>query len=260
MAGATAGGVPILALEEVDSTNAEAARRAAAGEPGPLWILARRQSAGRGRRGRSWLSAEGNLAATLLLRPRLDARSAALLGLAMALALAETLDALAGRPNAAEVKWPNDVLVAGRKVAGILTESAGTGARLDWLAIGVGVNLVSAPPREALDADAQPPGAVAELLGLRVAPRAFLEALAARFAHWQGRIEAGEREALRRALVARLAGRGAPVGLRLGDGRRREAGVIRDIAADGALVVETPEGRRSLHAAEVILEPAGQGG
>ncbi len=135
---------PIEAYEELDSTNAEARRRAEAGEAGPVWITAARQTAGRGRRGRAWQTATGNLAATLLFVTDKPAIEAAQVSFVAALAAAELAEACLG-PGAARLKWPNDLLVHGRKAVGILVES---GARADgqlWLAVGIGVNLAHAP-------------------------------------------------------------------------------------------------------------------
>ncbi len=141
---ATSLAAEVLRLETVDSTNAEARRRAEAGEVGPLWITARRQTAGRGRRGRAWETGAGNLAATLLTTTGRPPAQAAEIAFVAALAVADL--ALAQVPDTLlRLKWPNDVLVDGRKVSGILIES---GLRPDgrlWLAIGVGVNLKSAP-------------------------------------------------------------------------------------------------------------------
>src|SRR6187431_982931 len=107
-------------LETVDSTNAEALRRAEAGETGPLWLLARRQTAARGRRGRAWASPEGNFAASFLLRPP---GQPALRSFVAALGLHDAMVALTGRADLLALKWPNDVLLAGGKVAGILLET-----------------------------------------------------------------------------------------------------------------------------------------
>ncbi len=122
----------------LDSTNAEALRRAAAGEAGPLWIMARRQTAARGRRGRAWSAPEGNFGATLLLRPPGDR---ALRSFVAALGLFDAMAMVTGRPELFALKWPNDVLLSGGKLAGILLEAVNGGA----LAIGLGVNLASAP-------------------------------------------------------------------------------------------------------------------
>src|SRR5262249_32383687 len=114
-------GARLISLDEVGSTNAEAFARARAGERGPLWITARRQTAGRGRRGRGWVSERGNLYASLLLTDPAPPQRAAELSLVAALALH---DALAERANVLgprlKLKWPNDLLCDGAKLAGIL--------------------------------------------------------------------------------------------------------------------------------------------
>src|SRR5580658_542086 len=125
-------------LDAVDSTNAEALRRARAGERGPLWIVARTQSAGRGR---AWESAAGNLHATLLLSDPAPPAAAPQLGFVAALALHDAAHAAAPALDLA-LKWPNDLLCGGRKIAGILIE--GEGVPL-VVAIGIGVNCRTHP-------------------------------------------------------------------------------------------------------------------
>ena len=135
---------PFEAYDELDSTNAEARRRAEAGDVGPLWITAAIQTAGRGRRGRAWSTQRGNLAATLLMLTDRPAAEAAQMSFVAALAACDLADTCLGA-GAARLKWPNDVLVHGDKAVGILVES---GARPDgrlWLAVGIGVNLKHAP-------------------------------------------------------------------------------------------------------------------
>jgi BirA family biotin operon repressor/biotin-[acetyl-CoA-carboxylase] ligase len=134
---------PILVWDEIDSTNLEARRRVEAGETGPVWLTAGRQTAGRGRRGRTWLSDDGNLAATLLTstdRPPIEAAQVAFVA---ALAVGDLACAYAPASQVS-LKWPNDTLVAGRKLSGVLVESGSLPTRL-WLAVGIGVNLASAP-------------------------------------------------------------------------------------------------------------------
>jgi BirA family transcriptional regulator, biotin operon repressor / biotin---[acetyl-CoA-carboxylase] ligase len=132
------GSVSILDLEAVDSTNAEALRRARAGERGPLWIVAREQQAGRGRRGRPWISSKGNLHATLMLTDPAPAAVSPQLGFVAGLALHDA--AAVAAPSLATcfaLKWPNDLLCRGRKIAGILIEGEGHPITV---AIGIGVN------------------------------------------------------------------------------------------------------------------------
>ena len=136
--------IPVLAFDSLDSTNAEARRRAEAGEGGPLWITAAVQTAGRGRRGRTWSTERGNLAATLLTTTRRGPAEAAQVSFVTALAVAD----LAARyvpDSLVRLKWPNDVLVGGDKVSGVLIESGPRPGGGLWLAVGVGVNLARAP-------------------------------------------------------------------------------------------------------------------
>ncbi|MBJ7410486.1 MAG: biotin--[acetyl-CoA-carboxylase] ligase [Phenylobacterium sp.] len=165
---------------ELDSTNAEARRRAEAGEAGPVWIAAGVQTAGRGRRGRPWSTETGNLAATLLTLTDRPPAEAAQLSFVAALAACDLADTCLG-PGAARLKWPNDVLVHGRKAVGILVES---GARPDgrlWLAVGVGVNLKHAPQ----DLE-RPATAFADYMaGPPPEPLVALDVLAQAFERWR---------------------------------------------------------------------------
>jgi BirA family transcriptional regulator, biotin operon repressor / biotin---[acetyl-CoA-carboxylase] ligase len=158
----TADRPPVLILDETPSTNAEARMRAEAGDAGPLWIMARRQTAGRGRRGRAWETGAGNLAATLLSVTTKPPSEAAQISFIAALAVADLADSAMAQPLA-RLKWPNDVLVQGRKISGILVES---GPRPDgtlWLAVGIGINLQTPP-----DAAERPAAAIADFAGAQV--------------------------------------------------------------------------------------------
>lgn len=135
---------PVLILDQTDSTNAEARRRAEAGESGPVWIAARQQTEGRGRRGRRWDLSQGNLASTLLVTLDRSPAEAAQLTFVAALAVADLLDRYVP-PALVTIKWPNDVMLDGRKASGILIESGPAPSGGLWLAIGIGVNLQSAP-------------------------------------------------------------------------------------------------------------------
>ena len=155
---AAAEGFRLEAHDSVGSTNAIALERAREGDPGKLWVVSKKQESGRGRRGRAWATPEGNLAATLLLITDRDLKTAATLGFVAGLALGDALDAVVpGRVMAArdgaggrhgnrfELKWPNDVLADGAKMAGILLESSMLAADRFALAIGIGVNVVAYP-------------------------------------------------------------------------------------------------------------------
>jgi len=214
--------------ESLDSTNEEARRLAVAGERGPLWILAHEQSAGRGRRGRAWVSERGNLFATLLTRAAPPV--AAQLAFAAGLAAGETMAALA--PNARmTLKWPNDVLLDGRKAAGILLE----GLIEDALAIGVGLNLAHHPQVTEF-----PAISIAALTGSAPDPRDGLLRLAGRMAAWYEIWNGGGFATVRTAWLARAAGLGAPIRARL-QGSEME-GVFENLDEDGALLLREASG------------------
>jgi BirA family biotin operon repressor/biotin-[acetyl-CoA-carboxylase] ligase len=232
--------VALARLDTVDSTNAEARRRAEAGEKGPLWITAAHQSAGRGRRGRAWETGEGNLAATLLLTPGVPPAEAAQLSFAAALAVAETVLHFAPRAEV-QVKWPNDVLAEGRKVSGILLEGAGQA-----LAIGIGLNLAHHP-----EGTEFPATSLAALGVPAPEPQAALVVLAARFAHWQGTWESGGFAPLRMAWMARAGALGRPIRARLPHEERQ--GAFEGIDASGALLLREPGGLVAITAGEVFF-------
>lgn len=231
-----------LAFAELDSTNAEARRRAESGERGPLWIRADRQTAGRGRRGRRWVSEAGNLYATLLFSPAGAVRDRAQLSFVAVLAAHEALAGLVDAPRRLRCKWPNDLLADGRKLAGILLEG-----EVDWLAIGFGINLAHHP--EGLD---QPATSLSAAFGVTVAPGTVLDALAAAFDALHARWLAAGFAPIREAWTVRAAGLGEPVAVRVGGDAIR--GILRGLDDDGALRVEEPGGMcRRVAAGDVIL-------
>ncbi|SES94468.1 biotin--[acetyl-CoA-carboxylase] ligase [Oceanicella actignis] len=247
-------GVGRLILDEIDSTNEEARRRArsraaAGGWDGrPLWIMARRQLAGRGRRGAPWTAPEGNLNATLLMRPEAPAAQAALLSFAACLAVAELLDAHAPGGRVA-LKWPNDALLDGGKVAGVLLESEGAGPRLDWLAIGVGVNLAAHPQLPPEARGAFPPTSLRAAGAMAPRPEEALEILAAAFARRAARMAREGFAPIREEWLARAARLGQTIEARLPG--RVLRGVFEDVDGEGALVLRTGDGPVRIAAAEV---------
>ncbi|MEO0821840.1 MAG: biotin--[acetyl-CoA-carboxylase] ligase [Pseudomonadota bacterium] len=242
-------GVGRHVLEEIDSTNAEAARRAAAGEPAPCWILARRQTAGRGRMGRRWAMPDGNLAASLLIRPGCTPAEAARYSFLAALLVARLCDRLA--PGATvSLKWPNDVLLNGAKVAGILLESGSAGQRVAWLALGIGVNLAHAPPSGAIREGGMAATSIAGEGGRAVAPEEALAHLAASFAELDALRAREGFAAIRRLWLARAARLGGPVTVHAADGAVN--GVFEDVDLTGALVLRTSNGAlRRIAAADI---------
>ncbi|MCW5700552.1 MAG: biotin--[acetyl-CoA-carboxylase] ligase [Rhodospirillales bacterium] len=136
----------LIALDRVDSTNEEVKRRALAGDPGGLVIWAREQTAGRGRHDRTWSSPAGNLYLSFLLRPNCTVAEGPQIGFVAGLSVASIVQSLLHNDEHVTCKWPNDVLVDGRKIAGILLESAaGKDGRIDWIALGIGLNVAWHP-------------------------------------------------------------------------------------------------------------------
>lgn len=226
---------PIEAYDELDSTNAEARRRAEAGEAGPVWITALRQTAGRGRRGRAWDTATGNLAATLLFVTDKPPAEAAQVSFLAALAAADLAEACLG-PGVGRLKWPNDLLIHGRKACGILVESGARPDRSLWLAVGIGVNLAHAPQ----DVE-RPAAAFAEYMAAPPpAPRAALDILAARFEHWRALWAAQGFDPIAAAWTERAHGLGAPCEARLPNQTHR--GVAEGLDPDGALRLRLDDG------------------
>ncbi len=238
---------PLHHLEEADSTNEEARRLAMAGAAAPLWILADRQTKGRGRRGREWQAPVGNLAATLLLRPDRPLAQCAQLSFVAALAAAGMIAQYAPSADVA-LKWPNDVLAQGRKIAGILLESAGNEpARPDWLAVGIGANLVAHP------ADVEFPATSLAVLDVKVPrPKEALTSLAAQWARWYEVWEERGFPPIRDAWLARAAGLGARIRARLAEGETH--GMFEGIDESGALLLrENPARLRVISAGDVFF-------
>ncbi len=238
--------VPILALEKIDSTNTEARRRAEAGESGPLWITALRQTAGRGRRGRPWETGEGNLAATYLFTTARKPAEAAQISFVAALAAAD----LASRcvpPAKDSLKWPNDLLIAGKKAAGILAES-GQGREGLWVAVGVGVNLAKAPV-----SPERPATTFAEHMSAPPpAPLDALTALAQAFDHWRGLWDGGGFGPIADAWTAKAYGIGERCVARLAN--ETVEGIAEGLDSDGALKLRIADGSvRRITAGDVFF-------
>lgn len=248
---------PILVLDSVDSTNAEARRRAEAGETGPLWIVARTQSAGRGRRGREWVSERGNLFATLLTTTRKTPAEAAQTTFIAALAVADMLDAFAPSPLVT-IKWPNDVMIDGEKASGILVESGAHEAGGLWLAVGIGVNLAHKP--SGMERPATAMGG--HLRGDVSAPPSIetaADVLADAFAVWQARWESLGFDPILDAWRARCRGLDGPCTARLG--HETVVGVADGVEADGALRLRLADGSlRLISAGDVFFGPVSEEG
>jgi BirA family biotin operon repressor/biotin-[acetyl-CoA-carboxylase] ligase len=242
-------GYRLEAHDSVGSTNALALERARAGVPGKLWVVSKRQDSGRGRRGRAWATPEGNLAATLLLVEAYELRLAATLGFVAGLALADALDAVAPTRRIAiapdgggnggdrfELKWPNDVLAQGAKLAGILLESAMLGGDRVALAIGIGVNVVAYPD------DVPFPATSLKALGYRGDAETLFLALADAW-NENSRMWDGGRglTRIRQRWLSRAAGLGSEVAVRVDGNVVR--GVFETIDEDCRFVIRAGGGK-----------------
>lgn len=222
----------LIHFEDIDSTNAEARRLVASGERGPLWIWSDRQSLGRGRLGRNWVSEIGNLYVTFLFTTLAPTAALAQLSQVAALAVHDAALPFAGTRSIL-IKWPNDLLIDGAKFCGILCEGIGN----DCASIGIGVNLTHAPPDTPY-----PAAALGNLL-----PGAFLERLAAcvsaRLEQWN---HSAGFSSIREAWLERALGVGEEAWL--GD----ERGIFTGIAPDGALILRIGDkGERNIHAGDI---------
>lgn len=234
-------GVCIELAAQIDSTNAELMRRARAGGMAPTLLVAERQSAGRGRMGRPWQGGAPGAALAFSLALPLTPRDWSGLSLAVGLALAEALH------SDIRLKWPNDLWWQGRKLAGILIETAGAALPQASRVVVIGVGLNIEPPAD--DGFSTPPAGLRELLPTIDAPAALLRmaapltrAVLAFELH--GFAPLAERFNARDALAGRA--------VRLSDGL---AGTARGVAADGALRVQTVDGLRLVNSSEVSVRP-----
>jgi BirA family biotin operon repressor/biotin-[acetyl-CoA-carboxylase] ligase len=240
---AAAAGARLITLDTIGSTNEEALRLARAGEPAPLWITAQRQTAGRGRRGRTWVSETGNLYASLLLSDPSTPDRFPELSFVAALALHDAVTArIPGLAGRVALKWPNDLLIDRNKFAGILIEGEGAA-----VVIGIGVNCAHHPD------GTEHPATDLAAAGVRATPESLFThlsaAMVARLAKWdRGAGFAG----IRTDWLARAAGVGKPVRVKTADGEI--AGLFEGMDPSGRLVLRLPdETMRAVAAGDVHI-------
>jgi len=230
-------------FNDIDSTNMEAKRLAADGAPEFTVVLANSQNAGRGRRGRHWASPPGNLYSSVVLRPEATPLEGAQVSFVAALAVSDVARSVLPAAAAIACKWPNDVIVNGHKISGILLESAATAGRLDWLVLGVGINVSHHPGLSG----AYPSSALAEegaaVLEVETVTTHYLEALA----NWYGRWRRDGFSAVRAAWLDRALGLGGPISVALE--RETVTGRFIDLDSSGALIVENEGGAHVMIAA-----------
>jgi BirA family transcriptional regulator, biotin operon repressor / biotin---[acetyl-CoA-carboxylase] ligase len=236
----------LLSYDRLASTNDEAKRLARDGAEEGTIVWAREQSAGRGRRGRQWIGIPGNLFVSFILRPPCPPAAASQLGFVAALALGDAIGASAPPLAALRCKWPNDVLLNGGKFAGILLESeTRLSETLDWVVLGVGVNVV-----------AHPSGAEYPTTSLRdegccdLDAASLLESFACSFLGWYETWRDDGFAPIRAAWLPRASGIGDEITVRLD--RESIAGRFVGIDADGALALETVAGSCRIAAGDVF--------
>ncbi|HVH79438.1 MAG TPA: biotin--[acetyl-CoA-carboxylase] ligase [Stellaceae bacterium] len=235
----------LIAYDTIGSTNDEAKRLARDGEPEGMVICAGEQTLGRGRRGRAWASPPGNLYASILLRPECSVGAVAQLGFVAALSLAAAIDDLAPK-IIIRCKWPNDLLANEKKVAGILLETEMTAAdHADFTVVGTGVNLASSPP------DTPYPATSLAAEGAEgIAPTVLVGTYIRHFADYLSLWRAQGFAPIRDAWLARAAGLGEPIQVRLE--RSTLDGRFLDLDNDGALLLDLPTGCRRITAGEIF--------
>lgn len=253
----------IRTIPETGSTNADLADLARTGLPEAVWLRAERQTGGRGRQGRAWVSPLGNFYASTLVRLRPTDPPPASLGLVAAVALEEVASLyLCSRESGSTerqawsnppvlspvrehglvLKWPNDLLLGGAKLSGILLERVG-----DAVVVGVGVNLANHP-----DLPDRPTTSLAAH-GAAVAPADFAETLAEAFARWLSVWRGTGLATVRARWLERAHPVGTALAARLPDGVLAE-GLFAGLDPDGALILRLADGRtRAIHAADIML-------
>jgi BirA family biotin operon repressor/biotin-[acetyl-CoA-carboxylase] ligase len=243
-------GVGRRVLQTADSTMAEGARIAPS-LAGPEWVLALEQTAGHGRRGRAWASPKGNFFASLVLQPKEAPNQVALRSFVAALALRDAFVAATGRAEAFKLKWPNDVLLNGGKVAGILLESVGAGQGVTHLIIGIGVNLVAAPGADQVEPGAVPPVSLLSETGIRVSPEAFLDLLAVAYARYEQQFTTYGFAPVRTAWLQEAARLGETITARTT--AETMTGRFETIDDTGNLILTTAKGQRAIPAADIFF-------
>lgn len=247
---AASAGHRLVGFASIGSTNAEALRLASEGERGPLWLLADRQEAGRGRSGREWSSPVGNLHLSCLLSDPCPGASLPGLSFVAGVALIEALEEATGRGGIFRLKWPNDVLVGGAKLAGLLLE-ARTGTTGQSVVVGWGVNVAAHYP------DAPYQTTSLALLGLECGRDALATALTQSFAAWLDIWNRGQGFAhIRHAWAMRAHGVGDEARVRIGD--NEQCGVFRGIDDDGRFALEQDGKITLISAGDVFFSRQGE--
>lgn len=243
----------LLSCEEIDSTNEEAKRLARGGGSHGAVIWAKEQRAGRGRAGRSWSSPPGNLYCSVLLQPGCDLDIIAQLTYVAAVAVHETLSGILPEPEAIALKWPNDVLVNGKKIAGILLESFAVDSQSPrWVAVGVGINVDNSPKDVSFPATSLKEEGV-EIISAKIVLSRFIHTFIETYNLWSRKGFAP----VRKAWLSNAWGLDSDVRISLP--QEELYGIFKSIDKDGGLVLElSPKERRTIHAGDILFLPETQ--
>lgn len=226
-------------FDQLGSTSDFCTARAKMGEAEGLAVLALKQTSGRGSRGRSWQAPEGNLNLSVLLRPARPAAQAGLFSLLTGIAVTEALEQFFAPPTM--LKWPNDVLLGGAKLAGILLDASPTGQKLDWLVIGIGMNLRHAP---------EIPGRATTSLaahGVTISPQEAADAVLSSLSRWYE----AEPEAIRKTWLDRA----HPIGtyLEICSVHGTQTGTFAGLSSIGELLLRTKNRIEPISTGDVML-------
>lgn len=233
-------GFRLITLDTVGSTNDEARRLAGQGAGHGTLVRARRQTAGRGRLGRSWISEAGNLYLSLILKPGCRLGVGGQVGFVAANAVAEAAAEAVPASVAVGCKWPNDVLAAGRKVAGMLLESeTDRDGDLRWLVVGIGINVDSHPTEVRFPATSLRACGAADEVTADTVLDTFCRRFRTGYAGW---LRDGF-PPVRRAWLARAVGLGGAI--RANTATASIEGVFEDVDSAGALVLRLADGSRT---------------
>ena len=242
--GATSAGYRLAAFDQIGSTNAEAMARARDGERGPIWFVTPEQTAGRGRRQRAWIAPRGNLASSVLEVMDIQPAIAATLGFAAGLALESALQRLSVEANLRRgsdplkfaLKWPNDLVTGGQKLAGILLEAEAVAGNRLAVVVGIGTNVIAAPE------GTPTPATSLAALGVHIGAEELFAALSDAWVEFRGIWDNGRGFAeIRRLWLARAAGLGERIAIQTGS--TTIAGIFDTIDEAGCLIVRTTEGK-----------------
>ena len=245
---ALASNFALQSFQTVDSTNAVALdwSRRSQEDRRPAWFVSVQQTAGRGRQGRVWSSPPGNLYSSLLLRDPCPPRDAAKLGFVAALAVLGAIESLCSVDRSLALKWPNDVLLEGAKVSGILLEATQSGDASLSVAIGIGINLAFFPD------DTPYPATSLAAMGCPVSPKSFFLALSDQMAIWLERFDRGRNFSSIRAEWLKYAhGVGGPLIARLATGSIE--GLFEGVDVDGRLLLFSGNKTHEIDAGDVYF-------